>query len=528
MKTLLVFAPQEFCREKPGCMYGFVSHEANENEQLTKFMILGCTDSVKSINRTGIHVPLGYFHGTEKKCEYWDKRLPHWIELYLAEQTSTSTCNYEYGLRNVILENQKVSLDSCHTVLIVYDRQCFLRAELYTSKMPRDHLTELRDVLKKEAAREEKNRLHNTFLANFKEFFFLLLVLALLKPVSFFCQISKFMNPVFKYSSLGLHLTEWFQNAKWTLTTLLQSKRLTLKTTNYILAIIIDIVLGHLFLKLLLHFLGSTSRFEILVNHAGRVVESLKGLVNWLMGSPAGLKLNPPFNNVLGKFFLYHIHLWWAFLNVSKPMMELAIDVILFFGRFGITFQISIVADLLALVSFHTYCIYVYAARLFNIQVRGLIALFRLFLGKKKNPLRKRVDSCKYQPDQLFVGTLLFTILLFLMPTTWVYYFVFTVLRLIMIGLGGLLTRLKFYLQIMPVYAFFRWLFKTVDATGSIGIELVDRQNQGLIVLKTKAIIVPWNETWKKSIPDLISIYLPIEWNKIVSNVFWGQLLYPF
>lgn len=67
-----------------------------------------------------------------------------------------------------------------------------------------------------------------------------------------------------------------------------------------------------------------------------------------------------------------------------------------------------------------------YFFRLFNIQIRGLTALFRLFLGKKQNPLRERVDSCQYKADQLFVGTLLFTILLFLMPTTWVYYTVFT------------------------------------------------------------------------------------------------------
>lgn len=178
------------------------------------------------------------------------------------------------------------------------------------------------------------------------------------------------------------------------------------------------------------------------------------------MGSPAGLKLNHSFNSMLGKFFLYHIHLWWTFLKVIKPVMEFAFKILLMVGTLGITFQISIIADLLALISFHTYCIYVYAARykifkkklkkkknicknffvdkdclfgkmlgfcrLFNIQLRGLIALFRLFLGKKKNPLRERVDSCEYQTNQLFIGTLFFTILLFLMPTTWVYYTVFT------------------------------------------------------------------------------------------------------
>lgn len=65
--------------------------------------------------------------------------------------------------------------------------------------------------------------------------------------------------------------------------------------------------------------------------------------------------------------------------------------------------------------------------RLYSLQVSGLVALWRLFLGRKHNPLRGRVDSCQYSPDQLFVGTLAFTILLFLFPTTFMYYIVFAV-----------------------------------------------------------------------------------------------------
>ena len=111
---------------------------------------------------------------------------------------------------------------------------------------------------------------------------------------------------------------------------------------------------------------------------------------------------------------------------VTKPLLEVTFYIFLWLGRLGLTFQASILADLLALVSFHIYCIYVYAARLYNLQVSGLLALWRLFLGRKHNPLRGRVDSCKYSPDQLFVGTLAFTILLFLLPTTFMYYTVFT------------------------------------------------------------------------------------------------------
>lgn len=63
-------------------------------------------------------------------------------------------------------------------------------------------------------------------------------------------------------------------------------------------------------------------------------------------------------------------------------------------------------------------------------QSSALCSLWRLFRGKKFNPLRNRVDSSPHENvEQLFVGTLAFTILLFLYPTTLVYYAVFAVLE---------------------------------------------------------------------------------------------------
>ena len=114
-----------------------------------------------------------------------------------------------------------------------------------------------------------------------------------------------------------------------------------------------------------------------------------------------------------------------------------------------------------------------------------------------------------------------------------------------MIGLGGLSTRLTLYLQILPIYVYFKWLFSTVDATGksllfkslgsfkksifsgSIGIQLLDRQGNGPIILKTKAIVAPWSETWRRSIPETVVLHPPMEWGKTAKNLFWGQLLYP-
>lgn len=63
--------------------------------------------------------------------------------------------------------------------------------------------------------------------------------------------------------------------------------------------------------------------------------------------------------------------------------------------------------------------------RLYNLQLRGLGSLSRLFIGCKRNPIPGKVDSCPYTTEQLFVGTIAFTVLLFLLPTTFVYYIVF-------------------------------------------------------------------------------------------------------
>lgn len=40
------------------------------------------------------------------------------------------------------------------------------------------------------------------------------------------------------------------------------------------------------------------------------MAEELQHLLQWLMGAPAGLKMNRALDQVLGRFFLYHIHLW--------------------------------------------------------------------------------------------------------------------------------------------------------------------------------------------------------------------------
>lgn len=49
------------------------------------------------------------------------------------------------------------------------------------------------------------------------------------------------------------------------------------------------------------------------------VAEELQHLLQWLMGAPAGLKMNRALDQVLGRFFLYHLHLWISECPLHRP-----------------------------------------------------------------------------------------------------------------------------------------------------------------------------------------------------------------
>ncbi|CAD6224671.1 GSCOCG00005495001-RA-CDS [Cotesia congregata] len=516
MKSLLVFIPNNFSYEKSGYINGKVLYDHDSDSK--KFYVISiCTNDSQESNSELI----GYYSAAENTSRRL--RINDWIEITLKPGSTNDTLYY--SVKNVIVDTKTVDKFSYHTVIINYDQKALIKSELFrTQNLPGNHFLDLKDILEKKI-REDKVKKIN-YLVNCKETLLIYLSWIFLYPVLFLSKVTNKLLPILKYSTLGLHLNGWLENTKWILMTIIQDKKFSLKTLNPIVAITLDILLGVFLIRFILQNIDDRPS-HVLLNNAEKAVDTLKNLVHWLMGAPAGLKLNYSFNKMLGKFFLYHIQFWWTFLVSIKPVMDFFFEVLMLFGRLGITFQIAIAADILALVSFHAYCIYVYAARLFNIQIRGLTALFRLFLGKKKNPLRERVDSCQYQADQLFVGTLLFTILLFLMPTTWVYYTVFTTLRIIIIGFGGFLTKLKFYFQVLPIYTLLCWLFNSRCVHSSVKISLKSIHEDRSSTLMMTTVRSSWLDTWVHCIPDTVNHNPPIEWKMIVRNVFWGELLYP-
>jgi len=71
-------------------------------------------------------------------------------------------------------------------------------------------------------------------------------------------------------------------------------------------------------------------------------------------------------------------------------------------------------------------------------------------LGQKYNPLRDRVDSADNNVEQLFLGTIIFTILLFLMPTTVTFFSVFLALKLVANGVTFILRQSVSVIQWIP------------------------------------------------------------------------------
>ncbi|KAJ9585353.1 hypothetical protein L9F63_002850 [Diploptera punctata] len=511
METLVIFIPCVLYNEIPGLLYGVTQQT---EERVKSYFILGKYHKYKAPTNTRCKI-IGYYCKENLPMKSLSTHKEDWIVIGLK--------NSEFFLHKLSCNRDN---KQCQTVCIIYDQKTFIDSQflLHDSEFDglayKDQFKALAKILNSnDCLYEYKSSLllRNTFTQ--------MIITVLLFVANCLLRCVDLLNILLKYTTLGLHLQLFLKSVAWVLQSCIGQRKLSVKVGNYIIASIVDICSGILLLYWLMAITSSPS--QLLLDTGEVVVRTLRELLQWVMGIPAGLKLNYAFNNMLGRFFLYHINLWWTFLVVSKPLLEITFHIFLYLGRLGLTFQASILADLLALVSFHIYCIYVYAARLYNLQVSGLVALWRLFLGRKYNPLRGRVDSCKYSPDQLFVGTLAFTILLFLLPTTFMYYIVFTSLRLVVVGLGGLLTRVRYVLQCLPLYISALWLLQSTSISSTVHITVRQNEAESPLTLSVKPVASSWWKTVQHCMPEPVQPPPTVEWYNMVKNLISGNLIYP-
>lgn len=210
---------------------------------------------------------------------------------------------------------------------------------------------------------------------------------------------------------------------------------------NTLWLIVNDITLGISLSALLFENEEKISKFfnDVIVSKI--LYTDLNSLLIWLMNSPGGIKLNNELAVFLSDLFRWIIEFWkMAIIDPFIPYYRHIVWLIaISSGTFGATLAISIFLDFLSIITLHIYCFYYSAAKIFNWLLNILLSLFYLFCGKKRNVLRKRIDSNDYELDQLLLGTLLFTVVVFLLPTVLAFYITFAITELsIMVILGTL------------------------------------------------------------------------------------------
>ncbi|CAI6093528.1 unnamed protein product [Clonostachys chloroleuca] len=206
-------------------------------------------------------------------------------------------------------------------------------------------------------------------------------------------------------------------------------------------------------------------------------VEALQSSISWLMGWPAGLKLNAELATFLGDLFLWVIDYWSNCVYMLSPSLPKIVWFVGFSSFAGASMPIALVSDFVSALTVHIYSFYLASARIYHWQLTILVSLFHLFRGKKHNVLRNRIDSCDYDLDQLLVGTILFTVLFFLLPTVVVFYLNFAVARMIIIALKAVFDTLLSCLNHFPLFALMLRVKDPRRLPGGIRFELRDTQN---------------------------------------------------
>jgi hypothetical protein len=123
--------------------------------------------------------------------------------------------------------------------------------------------------------------------------------------------------------------------------------------------------------------------------------------IRWIMGVPAGLKLNDALDYCLGNLCILGVKCFQVVYMLAQPHLPAVLRALALSGLGGLTVMLSLAADLLSVATLHIAVFYALAARWHGVQTRVLGSLWRLFRGRKRNVLRGRIDACDYSLDQL-------------------------------------------------------------------------------------------------------------------------------
>lgn len=203
---------------------------------------------------------------------------------------------------------------------------------------------------------------------------------------------------------------------------------------NSIWLIVNDVLVGTTVYRL---YSVSKGNIASLNSGLGELAFSRLGeLVAWVGSDhPGGFKLNNELGQFLESLFMWTLEAWKT---VFQSLMKVAASDLWVAKVFhwwvvvscccGVSFALAALIDYINLVTLHVYYFNMATTKIFHRQVEMLKSLTQLFRGKKYNVLRNRIDNLdddQFHVDQLLLGTFIFMILIYLLPTTFAFYLLF-------------------------------------------------------------------------------------------------------
>lgn len=152
----------------------------------------------------------------------------------------------------------------------------------------------------------------------------------------------------------------------------------------------------------------------------------------WLENFPVGLKLNQSCMEAIGREVqrAWEIHEWVVVecllmqavppVTASRWVLATVVGVV---GACtgGASGVLALLFDVYRLLFLHLTVLHWVSHQVYVMELSLLASSWRLFRGKKLNPLRQRTDTMEYDSMQLLLGTVLFAVLLFLFTTIFAY-----------------------------------------------------------------------------------------------------------
>lgn len=277
-----------------------------------------------------------------------------------------------------------------------------------------------------------------------------------------------------------------------------------IKNSNYInfynslWLILNDVILGRVFYNI---WRANNCLFlDVLQKFRSLVFTELSKIISWVgTDYPAGFKLNNDLGQFMEAMLLWTSRTWFLLIDVGTKLCEAipAIDwasgaIFYCFCTCGFSFVLAFFIDYVKLASLHITFFNISTSKIYNQQIEMLKSLMQLFRGKKYNVLRSRIDSIEkddYRIDQLLLGTFCFMILIYLIPTTFAFYFLFFATEVGFLTLTKLGEKVIVVLNLFPIFVVMLKLKNSRRLQGGVYFESKGSlRNTNWLIMRNKAL----------------------------------------